>query len=89
MKLFDFFSVFAQMQEAYSANNEAQEEDGEQLWIAEFWSDNVENIMFSPPSKKHKKEFRDADHAPDSYRIEFFRRRNYDALWLNLLNQFY
>jgi hypothetical protein len=43
---------FNQMMEAYNANNEAKEEDGEQLWIAEFWSDDVENLMISPPARQ-------------------------------------
>ena len=43
---------FAQMQAAYTANDEAREEDGEQLWIAEFWSDDVDNVMFSPPARQ-------------------------------------
>ncbi len=43
---------FAQMMEVYNANNEARDEDGEQLWIAEFWSDDVEELMFSPPARQ-------------------------------------
>ena len=43
---------YQEMQEAYEANNEAKELDGEQLWIAEFWSDDVENITFSPPARQ-------------------------------------
>ena len=43
---------FAQMQEVYDANNEAKEQEGEQLWIAEFWSDDVENLMMSPPGRQ-------------------------------------
>lgn len=43
---------FAQMQEAYEANNSAREEAGEQLWIAEFWSDDVEGLMMSPPARQ-------------------------------------
>ncbi len=44
---------FAQMQEAYDENNAARDEDGEQLWIAEFWSDDVEGLMFSPPARQY------------------------------------
>jgi len=29
------------MMEVYNVNNTAKEEDNEQLWIAEFWSDDV------------------------------------------------
>ncbi len=43
---------FAQMKEVYEMNNQAKEEDNENLWIAEFWSDDVENLMFSPPARQ-------------------------------------
>ena len=43
---------YEEMLEAYTANNEAREEDGEDLWIAEFWSDDVEGITFSPPARQ-------------------------------------
>ncbi|MEO1097777.1 MAG: hypothetical protein AAFX57_08480 [Bacteroidota bacterium] len=43
---------YAQMVEIYEANNAAREEDGEQLWIAEFWSDDVEGLMISPPARQ-------------------------------------
>ncbi|MCE7994860.1 MAG: vanadium-dependent haloperoxidase [Roseivirga sp.] len=45
-------AYFAQMQEAYEANNNAREAAGEQLWIAEFWSDDVEGLMMSPPARQ-------------------------------------
>lgn len=45
-------AYFAQMQEVYEANNSAREEAGEQLWIAEFWSDDVEGLMMSPPARQ-------------------------------------
>lgn len=41
-----------EMMEAYTANNEAKTTDPEQLWIAEFWSDDVENLMISPPARQ-------------------------------------
>lgn len=41
-----------QMEEVYEANNAARAEDGEQLWIAEFWSDDVESVMMSPPARQ-------------------------------------
>ena len=44
---------FLQMQEVYDVNNEAKLEDNEDLWIAEFWSDDVENLMFSPPARQY------------------------------------
>lgn len=43
---------FQQMMEVYNVNNSAQANQGEQLWIAEFWSDDVETIMFSPPARQ-------------------------------------
>jgi len=43
---------FAQMREVYDENNQAREDDDEQLWIAEFWSDDVEEIMMSPPARQ-------------------------------------
>jgi len=43
---------FQEMMEVYNANNNARTEDGEALWIAEFWSDDVEGITFSPPSRQ-------------------------------------
>lgn len=44
---------FEQMMEAYNENNEARQEDGEELWIAEFWSDDVEELTFSPPARQY------------------------------------
>ena len=43
---------FAEMMEVYNINNEAKEEQNEQLWIAEFWSDDVEGLMMSPPARQ-------------------------------------
>ncbi len=43
---------FQEMQEVYEANNSAKANQGEQLWIAEFWSDDVENLTFSPPARQ-------------------------------------
>lgn len=43
---------FQQMQEVYEANNGAKEDQGEELWIAEFWSDDVTTLMFSPPARQ-------------------------------------
>ena len=45
-------AYFAQMTEAYTVNNAAKNGDDEQLWIAEFWSDDVEGLMFSPPARQ-------------------------------------
>ncbi|MBX2873838.1 MAG: vanadium-dependent haloperoxidase [Saprospiraceae bacterium] len=43
---------YQQMLEVYQSNNDARKEDGEDLWIAEFWSDDVENLTFSPPARQ-------------------------------------
>lgn len=43
---------FQQMMEVYNANNSAKAENDEQLWIAEFWSDDVEGLMMSPPARQ-------------------------------------
>lgn len=43
---------YNQMLEIYESNNDAREESGEQLWIAEFWSDDVEGLMMSPPARQ-------------------------------------
>ncbi|MFY0591910.1 vanadium-dependent haloperoxidase [Roseivirga sp.] len=43
---------FAQMMEVYNVNNAARADQGEQLWIAEFWSDDVEGLMISPPARQ-------------------------------------
>ncbi|MEM9929001.1 MAG: vanadium-dependent haloperoxidase [Bacteroidota bacterium] len=41
-----------EMEEVYTANNAALAENGEQLWIAEFWSDDVVGLMMSPPARQ-------------------------------------
>ena len=43
---------YAQMLEVYNVNNTARAEDNEDLWIAEFWSDDVEELMISPPGRQ-------------------------------------
>ncbi len=43
---------FAQMNEVYTINNLAKLEDNEDLWIAEYWSDDVEGLMMSPPGRQ-------------------------------------
>jgi len=43
---------YLEMQEVYDANNQARIDNAEQLWIAEFWSDDVETLMFSPPARQ-------------------------------------
>jgi len=43
---------FAQMNEVYEVNNSAKADQGEELHIAEFWSDDVEELMISPPARQ-------------------------------------
>ena len=43
---------FQEMEEVQRSNDNARELDGEQLWIAEFWSDDVEGLMLSPPGRQ-------------------------------------
>ncbi len=43
---------FSQMMEVYEVNNAAKENQGEDLWVAEFWSDDVEGLMMSPPVRQ-------------------------------------
>ena len=43
---------YEQMMDVYQKNNKARVEDGEDLWIAEFWSDDVEGMMISPPARQ-------------------------------------
>ncbi|MEM9141769.1 MAG: vanadium-dependent haloperoxidase [Bacteroidota bacterium] len=43
---------YEQMVEVYETNNTAREEQNEDLWIAEFWSDDVEGLMMSPPGRQ-------------------------------------
>ena len=43
---------YAQMLEVYEVSTEAKEEENEQLWIAEFWSDDVEELMISPVGRQ-------------------------------------
>ena len=40
------------MLEVYEVNNEAREEQNDDLWIAEFWSDDAEGLMISPPGRQ-------------------------------------
>ncbi|ANH61541.1 vanadium-dependent haloperoxidase [Dokdonia donghaensis] len=40
---------YTQMMDVYTINNTAREDNNEDLWIAEFWSDDVEGLMTSPP----------------------------------------
>lgn len=43
---------YNEMMDVLVSNNTAKAEQGEQLHIAEFWSDDVEGIMMSPPARQ-------------------------------------
>lgn len=43
---------YGQMMEVYETNNAAKEGNNDGLWIAEFWSDDVEGLMMSPPGRQ-------------------------------------
>ena len=60
---------YAEMMEVYEANNDAKAEQGEQLWIAEFWSDDVEGLMMSPPARQ----FSIANQLIDKYNLNLER----------------
>lgn len=45
-------AYYQEMEEVYHANNDARDQNGEQLWIAEFWSDDVTGITFGPPVRQ-------------------------------------
>lgn len=66
---------FEEMEDVYHANNNAGDNGGEQLWIAEFWSDDVETIMFSPPARQL---------SISNQLIRQYRLNLEDALHLNL-----
>lgn len=43
---------YNEMYEVYELNNTAKLEDNDDMWIAEFWSDDVEGLMMSPPGRQ-------------------------------------
>ena len=43
---------FGQMNEVYSVTTNAATNENEDLWIAEFWADDVEGLMISPPGRQ-------------------------------------
>ncbi len=45
-------AYYNEMYEVYETNNSALAQDGEDLWVAEFWSDDVEGLMMSPPGRQ-------------------------------------
>lgn len=56
---------YQQMMDVYESNNNAKADDGENLWIAEFWSDDVEGLMVSPPARQ----FSIANQLIDQYQL--------------------
>ncbi len=45
-------AYYAEMFEVYEISTIAAEETNEDLWISEFWSDDVEGLMMSPPGRQ-------------------------------------
>nr|WP_321233592.1 vanadium-dependent haloperoxidase [uncultured Psychroserpens sp.] len=43
---------YNEMYEVYEVNNTAKAEDNDDLWVAEFWSNDVEGLMMSPPGRQ-------------------------------------
>jgi len=43
---------YATMNQVYETNNDAANGNDEELWIAEFWADDVEGLMISPPGRQ-------------------------------------
>lgn len=43
---------YQQMMAVYQSNGNASLQNNEDLWIAEFWSDDVEGLMISPPGRQ-------------------------------------
>lgn len=43
---------YNEMYEVYDMTNTAKLEDNDDMWIAEFWSDDVEGLMMSPPGRQ-------------------------------------
>jgi hypothetical protein len=39
--------------EVVESNNTAKAEDNEDLWITEFWSDDIEGLIFSLPARQY------------------------------------
>tara|TARA_R100000935_G_scaffold8302_2_gene17347 strand:+ start:45007 stop:46248 length:1242 start_codon:yes stop_codon:yes gene_type:complete len=42
---------FDEMMEVYTVSTTAKSEDNDDMWVAEFWSDDVEGLMMSPPGR--------------------------------------
>lgn len=43
---------YAAMEEVYTSSETARTTDNDDLWIAEFWSNDVEGLMMSPPGRQ-------------------------------------
>lgn len=66
---------YRQMTEVYEANQAAKNSDHDALWIAEFWSDDVTGLTFSPPARQ----FSIVRQLIDQYHLDLA-----EALYLNL-----
>lgn len=45
-------TYYNEMNEVYEVSTTAKEEENDNLWIAQFWSDDVEGLMISPPGRQ-------------------------------------
>jgi len=45
-------NYYKEMREVYDVSTRAKRRNNEDLWIAEFWSDDVEGLMVSPPGRQ-------------------------------------
>lgn len=43
---------YAEMNEVYTLSNAARTDNPDDLWLSEFWSDDVEGLMVSPPGRQ-------------------------------------
>lgn len=58
---------YQQMNDVYETATTAASEDNEDLWIAEFWADDVEGLMISPPGRQ----FSIANQLIDQYDLSY------------------
>ena len=58
---------YQQMNEVYQTTVSAAAENNEDLWIAEFWADDVEGLMISPPGRQ----FSIANQLAEQYDLDF------------------
>jgi len=60
-------AYYQQMNDVYETTNTARAQDNEDLWIAEFWADDVEGLMISPPGRQ----FSIANQLIEDYDLDF------------------